>query len=61
MKSFKKLFTKKSDTDNGQSSFSSFPERPTETELVSNKPVLTEIEHLKRKYRIRSWTPSERC
>ena len=37
----------KSETDDGLSSCSNFPERPTETELAANKPVLPEIEHLK--------------
>ena len=37
----------KSERDNGLSSCSNFPERPTETELAANKPVLPEIEHLK--------------
>ena len=36
-------------TDDGLSSCSNFPERPTETELASNKPVLPEIEHLRGK------------
>ena len=36
-------------TDAGLSSCSSVPERPTETELASNKPVLPEIERLKGK------------
>ena len=31
-----------------------FPERPTETELAANKPVLPEIEHLRGKYRTRN-------
>ena len=39
----------KSETDDGVSSCSIFPERPTETELESNKPVLPEIEQLKGK------------
>ena len=39
----------KSETDDGLSSCSSFPERPTETELAANKPVLPEIEHLRGK------------
>ena len=38
-----------SETDDGLSSCSNFPERPTETEIASNKPVLPEIEHLKGK------------
>ena len=37
-----------------RSSCSNFPERPTETELAANKPVLPEIEHLKGKYQTRS-------
>ena len=37
----------KSETDDGLSSCSNFPERPTEAELAANKPVLPEIEHLK--------------
>ena len=37
----------KSETDDGLSSCSNFPERPTETELAANKPVLPELEHLK--------------
>ena len=39
----------KSETDDGLSSCSNFAERPTETELTANKPVLPEIEHLKGK------------
>ena len=39
----------KLETDDGISSCSNFPERPTETELAANKPVLPEIEHLKGK------------
>ena len=39
----------KSETDDGLSSCSNFPERAIETELAANKPVLTEIEHLKGK------------
>ena len=49
MKSSRKLFSMKSETDDGLSSCSNFPERPTETELAANKPVLPEIEHLKEK------------
>ena len=51
----------KSETDEGLSSYSNFPERPTETELAANKPVLPEIQHLKAKYRMRNWAHSERC
>ena len=39
----------KSETDHGLSSCSNFPERPTETELAADKPVLPEIEHLRGK------------
>ena len=39
----------KSETDDGLSSCSNYPERPTEAELAANKPVLLEIEHLKGK------------
>ena len=49
LKSSRKLFSMKSETDGGLSSCSKFPERPTETELTANKPVLPEIEHLKGK------------
>ena len=49
LKSSKKLFSMKSETDDGLSSCSNFPERPTETELAGIKYVLPEIEHLKRK------------
>ena len=49
LKSSKKSFSMKSDTDDGLSCCSNFPERPTETELASNKPVLPEIENLKGK------------
>ena len=49
LKSSRKLFLMKSETDDGLSSCSIFPERPTETELAAKKPVLPEIEHLKGK------------
>ena len=49
LKSSRKLFSMKSETDDGLSSCSKFPERPTEAELAANKPVLPEIEHLKDK------------
>ena len=39
----------KPDTDDGLSSCSNFPERPSSYELESDKPVLPEIEHLKGK------------
>ena len=49
LKSSRKLFSMKSETDDGLSSCSNFPERPTEAELAANRPVLPEIEHLKGK------------
>ena len=49
LKSSRKMFSMKSETDDGLSSCSNFPERPTEAELAANKPVLPEIEHLKAK------------
>ena len=49
MKSIQKLFSMKSDTDDGLSSRSNFPERPLLYELESDKRVLSEIEHLKGK------------
>ena len=49
LKSSRKLFSMKSETDEGLSRCSNFPERPTEAELAANKPVLPEIEHLKGK------------
>ena len=49
LKSSRKLFSMKSETYDGLSSCSNFPERLTETELAANKPVLPEIEHLKGK------------
>ena len=49
LKSSRKLFSMKSETDDGLSSCSNFPERPTEAELAAKKPVLPEIEHLKGK------------
>ena len=39
----------KSETNVGLSSCSNFPQRPTETELAANKPVMSEIEHLEGK------------
>ena len=47
LKSSQKLFSMKSETDDGLSNCSVFSERPTETDLASNKPILHEIEHLK--------------
>ena len=49
LKSIHKLFSMKSKTDDGLSSCSNFPERPSSYELESDKPVLPEIEHLKGK------------
>ena len=49
LKSSKKLFSVKSETDDGLSNCSNFPERLTETELAANKYVRPEIEHLKGK------------
>ena len=49
LKSSRKLVSRKSETDDGLSSCSNFPERSTETELAANEPVLPEIEHLKGK------------
>ena len=49
LKSSRKLFSMKSETDDGLSSCSNFPERPTEAELAAIKPVLPEIELLKGK------------
>ena len=39
----------KSETDDGLSSCSNFPERPTLEEMQRDKPYLTEIEHLRGK------------
>ena len=39
----------KSETDDGLSSCSNFPEKPTLDEMQRDKPVLPEIEHLKGK------------
>ena len=49
LKSIHKLFSMKSETDDGLSSCSNFPERPSSYELESDKPVLPEIQHLKGK------------
>ena len=49
LKSMHKFFSMKSDTDDGLSSCSSFPERPSSYELESDKLVLPEIEHLRGK------------
>ena len=40
LKSIHKLFSMKSETDDGLSSCSNFPERPSSYELESDKPVL---------------------
>ena len=47
LKSSRKLFSMKSETDDELSSCSNFLERPTETELAANKPVLPEIGRVK--------------
>ena len=49
LKSIHQMFSMKSETDDGLSSCSNFPERPSSYELESDKPVLPEIEHLKGK------------
>ena len=49
LKPSKKLFSMKSETDDGLSSCSNFPERPTERELAASEHVLPEIKHLKDK------------
>ena len=49
LKSIHKMFSMKSETDDGLSSCSNFPERPSSYELESDKPVLPEIENLKGK------------
>ena len=43
------MISMKSETDDGLSSCSNFPERPSSYELESDKPVLPEIEHLRGK------------
>ena len=48
-KSFHKMFSMTSDTDEGLSSCSNSPERPSSYELESDKQFLPEIEHLKGK------------
>ena len=45
LKSIQKLFSMKSETDDGLSSCSNFTERSSSYELESDKPVLPEIEH----------------
>ena len=49
LKSIHKLFSMKSETDDGLSSCSNSPERPSSYELESDKPVLPEIENLEGK------------
>ena len=49
LKSIRKLFSMKSETDDGLSSCSNFLERSSSYELESDKTVLPEIEHLKGK------------
>ena len=61
LKSFRKVFSMKPETDDWLFSCSNFPARPTDRELAVNKPVLREIEHLKAKYRISNWTLLEQC
>ena len=46
-KSINKLFLMKSETDDGLSSCSNFPERLSLYELESDQPVLPEIKHLR--------------
>ena len=48
-KSINKLFSMKSEMGDGLSSCSNFPERPSSYKLEYDKPVLPEIEHLRRK------------
>ena len=50
------MFSIKSETDDGLSSCSNFPERPSSYELESDKLVLPEIKHLKGKI---GWGDSE--
>ena len=49
LKSIHKLFSMKSETDDGSSSCPNFPKRPSPYEPESDKPVLPEIVHLKGK------------
>ena len=48
-KSIHEQFSNKSETDDGMSSCSNFPERPSSYDLESEKPILPEKEHLKGK------------
>ena len=61
LKSSKKLFSMKSETNDGLSSCSSFFERPTEKELAAIKPILLELEHLKGKKSDKELYSTERC
>ena len=47
LKSINKIFSMRSETDDGLPSCSNFPERSSSYELESDKPVLPEIEHLR--------------
>ena len=49
LKSIHKLFLVKSETNDGLSSCSNFPERPSSYELESDKPVSPEIENCRRR------------
>ena len=49
IKSINKLFSLKSETDDGSSSCSNLPEYPLSYELQSDKPVLPEMEYLRGK------------
>ena len=55
LKSIHKLFSMKYKPDDGLSSCSNFPERPSSYELETDKPVLPEIEHLKGKIGVRDF------
>ena len=48
LKSIHKLFSMKSETDDGFSSCSNFPERPSSYELESDKPVFSRDRTIKR-------------
>ena len=49
LKSLNNMFSMRSETDDGLSSCSNFPERPSSYESESDKPALPEIEHLRGK------------
>ena len=49
LKSINKIFSMRSETDDGLPSCSNFPERPLSYELESDKPVLPELERLRGK------------